>query len=59
MSAGPGRTIQVNGISLYVEDQGGGTPVLVLHGWPDSAHLWRNQIPFLVANGFRVIASHM
>jgi alpha-beta hydrolase superfamily lysophospholipase len=25
-------------------------------GWPDSANLWRNQIPFLVANGFRAIA---
>jgi pimeloyl-ACP methyl ester carboxylesterase len=30
--------------------------VLLLHGWPDSAYLWRNQIPFLVKNGFRAIA---
>jgi pimeloyl-ACP methyl ester carboxylesterase len=51
-----GRIIQVNGISLYVEDLGSGVPVLLLHGWPDSAALWRNQIPFLVAHGFRVIA---
>jgi pimeloyl-ACP methyl ester carboxylesterase len=45
-----------DGVSLHVEDYGGGKPVLLLHGWPDSSYLWRNQIPFLVANGFRAIA---
>ena len=39
--------IEVNGVSLHVEDHGKGTPVLLIHGWPDSAHLWRHQIPFL------------
>jgi pimeloyl-ACP methyl ester carboxylesterase len=48
--------LQVNGISLHVEDHGSGKPVFLLHGWPDSSYLWRNQIPFLVANGFRAIA---
>src|SRR5271155_3622006 len=48
--------LKVNGISLHVEDLGSGKPVLLLHGWPDSAYLWRNQIPFLVKNGFRLIA---
>ena len=48
--------MQVNGISLHVEDHGSGRPVLLLHGWPDSAYLWRNQIPFLVVNGFHAIA---
>jgi len=48
--------VQVNGISINVEDHGSGRPVLLLHGWPDSAYLWRNQIPFLVKNGFRAIA---
>jgi pimeloyl-ACP methyl ester carboxylesterase len=47
---------QVNGISLHIEEHGSGKPVLLLHGWPDSSYLWRNQIPFLVANGFRAIA---
>ena len=56
MDAGTERTIRVNGVSLYVEDHGSGAPVLLMHGWPDSAALWRNQIPFLVAHGFRVIA---
>jgi pimeloyl-ACP methyl ester carboxylesterase len=56
MEMGERRVIQVNGISIYVEDHGSGVPVLLLHGWPDSAALWRNQIPVLVAHGFRVIA---
>ena len=45
-----------DGVSLHVEDHGSGKPVVLLHGWPDSSYLWRNQIPFLVANGFRAIA---
>jgi pimeloyl-ACP methyl ester carboxylesterase len=50
-----GRVIAANEISLYVEDHGAGIPVLLLHGWPDSARLWRNQVPFLVSHGYRVI----
>jgi len=48
--------MEVNGIRLHVEDHGSGTPVVLLHGWPDSAYLWRNQMPFLLSHGFRVIA---
>ncbi len=47
--------IEANGISLYVEEHGEGTPVLMLHGWPDSARLWRHQAPALAARGYRVI----
>jgi pimeloyl-ACP methyl ester carboxylesterase len=47
--------IETNGISLYVEDHGDGTPVLMLHGWPDSARLWRHQVPVLAGRGYRVI----
>lgn len=43
--------LEVNGVSLHVEDHGKGTPVLLIHGWPDSAHLWRHQIPFLTGHG--------
>ena len=45
-----------DGVSLHIEDHGSGKPVVLLHGWPDSSYLWRDQIPFLVANGFRAIA---
>ncbi|MDQ2677635.1 MAG: alpha/beta hydrolase [Actinomycetota bacterium] len=30
-------------------------PVILLHGFPDSSALWRNQVPPLVEAGFRVI----
>lgn len=48
--------MDVNGLSLHVEDHGSGPAVVLLHGWPDTAHLWRHQVPALVSNGFRVIA---
>ena len=47
--------MNVNGINLHVEDEGSGPAVVLLHGWPDSTHLWRHQVPFLVENGFRVV----
>lgn len=48
--------MRINDIDLHVEDHGTGTPVLLLHGWPDSANLWRDQIPALTAAGFRAVA---
>lgn len=39
-----------------VTEEGRGEPVLMLHGFPDSARLWRHQIPALVDAGYRVIA---
>lgn len=47
--------IDVNGVSLYVEEHGSGEPVVLLHGWPDSGRLWRHQVPSLVSTGYRVI----
>jgi pimeloyl-ACP methyl ester carboxylesterase len=48
--------MRVNGLDLHVEDSGGdGEAVVLLHGWPDSGRLWRNQVPALVAAGYRVI----
>lgn len=48
--------MNVNGVELHVEDHGSGTPVLLLHGWPDSARLWRHQLPALVDAGCRAVA---
>ena len=50
-----GRMIGIDGVELYVEEHGSGEPVLLLHGWPDSARVWRKQVPFLTGHGFRVI----
>src|SRR5258708_4524273 len=48
--------LTANGVDLYVEVHGAGDPVLLLHGWPDSADLWRDVIPALTAAGYQVIA---
>lgn len=51
-----GIAVEVNGLKFNVLDAGTGPGVLLLHGFPDSSHLWRNQIPALVDAGFRVVA---
>jgi pimeloyl-ACP methyl ester carboxylesterase len=47
--------VTANDVELYVEVHGDGDPVLLIHGWPDSADVWRNQVPALTAAGYRVI----
>src|SRR5262252_3122078 len=59
MSAGRSREVAVGGVRLHVEEHGSGTPVLLIHGWPDSGYLWRHQVPFLAGHGFRVIVPDM
>jgi len=48
--------LEVNGISLAVEDRGTGPAVVLLHGFPEIAYSWRHQIPALAEAGYRVIA---
>jgi pimeloyl-ACP methyl ester carboxylesterase len=50
------RTIRLGELDFRVVDEGKGDPVLLLHGFPDSAELWRHQRPALVEAGHRVIA---
>ena len=50
------RRIPGDGVTLAVLDEGEGTTVVLLHGFPDSSHLWRHQVPALVDAGMRVIA---
>ncbi len=50
------RTLQINGLDMHVLIAGEGAPLLLLHGFPDSAQLWRKMIPDLAAAGFQVIA---
>jgi pimeloyl-ACP methyl ester carboxylesterase len=45
-----------NGVALDILVEGAGEPVLLLHGWPETKELWREQVAFLAANGFQVIA---
>src|SRR5262245_22341850 len=54
---GSGTYLTVNGLTFHVVVQGkpDAPAVLLLHGFPDSAELWRNQVPYLVDAGYRVI----
>jgi len=52
----PARRIRVGELDLNVVDEGSGAAVLLIHGFPDSSHLWRHQVPALAAAGFRAIA---
>jgi pimeloyl-ACP methyl ester carboxylesterase len=44
-----------NGVGIEYEVTGDGKPVVLLHGFPDSGRLWRNQVPALAEAGFKVI----
>jgi pimeloyl-ACP methyl ester carboxylesterase len=50
------RTVTVGGLAFPVLDYGEGSPVLLLHGFPDDRLLWRNQVTALANAGLRVIA---
>src|SRR5580704_5305019 len=47
--------VDVNGVGTEFEVTGEGRPVVLLHGFPDSGRLWRNQVPALAKAGFKVI----
>lgn len=51
-----GMILKTKNGDFSIIDKGVGTPVLLLHGFPDSKELWKNQISALVNAGFRVIA---
>ena len=53
------RTIAVNGIEMFLLEQGEGPLVVLCHGWPELSYSWRHQIPALAAAGFRVVAPDM
>lgn len=51
------KKITVNDITIHVVTAGpsDGTPVVLLHGFPEFWYGWRHQIPALVDAGYRVI----
>lgn len=49
------RRIRLSGGEMAYVDEGDGPPVLLLHGFPTSAHLWRDLVPIL-APKFRAVA---
>jgi pimeloyl-ACP methyl ester carboxylesterase len=41
------RYVDVNGVRLHVAEAGAGSPLLLLHGWPQHWWCWRELIPTL------------
>jgi pimeloyl-ACP methyl ester carboxylesterase len=50
------KMVSVHGLDFPVLDVGEGPVVLLLHGFPDSHRVWRNQVGPLVRAGYRVVA---
>ena len=48
--------LKLGELTFNVAEVGSGPPVILLHGWPDSWHLWRSQMDALARSGHRVIA---
>lgn len=49
----------VGEVELAVYERGSGRPVVLVHGFPESAYSWRHQLDHLAAAGYRAIAYDM
>ena len=49
------KTIKLEQAQIALDDIGDGDPVLLLHGFPATRHLWAQVAPMLAAAGFRVL----
>jgi pimeloyl-ACP methyl ester carboxylesterase len=45
--------IDTNGVTLDVQVEGEGRPVVLVHGFPDTKRLWSKQVPALRDAGSR------
>jgi len=52
----PPRAIDIKGAMLSVHEAGEGPAIVLVHGWPEIAYSWKNQIGPLSSAGYRVIA---
>jgi len=50
------RTVETNGITMHVAEQGTGPLVVLLHGFPESWYSWRHQLDSLAAAGYHAVA---
>jgi len=53
------RTVETNGISMHIVEQGSGRLVVLCHGFPESWYSWRYQLQALAEAGFRAMAPDM
>ena len=49
-------TREINGVQLHYTEQGSGSPILLVHGFPLDSRMWEAQIPVLASAGRRVVA---
>lgn len=50
------RAVTIGGTTLSVHEAGAGPAIVLVHGWPELAYSWKNQIAPLAAAGYHVIA---
>jgi haloalkane dehalogenase len=50
------RVVPVGDARIELDDEGTGDPVLLLHGFPTTRHLWKRVAPALARGGFRALA---
>src|SRR5438067_8043476 len=50
------QRVDLGEVSLAVTSLGEGDPVILLHGFPETAHSWRHQLPAVAEAGFRAVA---
>jgi pimeloyl-ACP methyl ester carboxylesterase len=50
------KTVQANGLRFAYLEEGQGPLVLLVHGFPDTAHTWDRALPAIAAAGFRAVA---
>jgi pimeloyl-ACP methyl ester carboxylesterase len=51
-----GKRVVVDGVHIFVREDGQGEPVLLLHGVPSSSFLYRKMLPELAGKGFRAVS---
>jgi pimeloyl-ACP methyl ester carboxylesterase len=50
------KFVATNGIRMHYVEAGTGPLVVLLHGFPESWHSWRHQLPALAEAGYRAVA---
>lgn len=50
------KSVRANGLELAYLEQGSGPLVLLLHGFPDTAHTWDATMTAIAAAGYRAVA---
>src|ERR1700757_2951488 len=51
--------VEANGLKFAFLEEGSGPLVLMLHGFPDTAHTWDDLRPRIAANGYRAVSPFM